>query len=895
MSEERSYIAFISYRHKPLDAKAARMIEKRIESYRIPKELRKTPGSDRLGYVFRDEDELPLSSSLSDSIMEALDRSRFLIVICTPDLPQSKWCEQEIRYFLQTHDRDHLLAVLADGSGEISFSPLMLHEYDENGKAISDMEPLAANIVGKNHRISLKKYRKESLRLLACLLGCSFDTLYQREKRARTVRMMGTGLLVFAVLAAFGAYAAVKANQIAHHQKQIAEQAQIIVREQNDKISSQARLLAEQAQEAYAQRDTSKAVDLALLSLELSDEDPAQHAALKRMLLSCLNLYIRPEEASMIAVPTGTADDGSGAEIRTFFLNSDGSRLFVLSDKKLTVWDTADCSLLSTYESGDVIRSVDTYDAEHRLSEEQGCLILWTDTAILCFAHPSGEPLWETAFDPGSRASGTVLLSPDRKRLYSVCSVSSIAVRIDELDLSDGSVLRTHTFPSDTFRNFRRARAVSADGDLLAFTGSNGSMVRTLTVFDLRADSVSELVLGPVDPWTATTTECLCFGADSRILVFDYDGSVNIRRSLTPEYYLDMVGQKRFRVWCCDPANGDCVWSYDSGNAAAPTDALSVSSGEDAVTGGLSDLRSLKVPLTLQTEIAGVQCVAAAVGNSLWILEAESGVCRTEMLFDAAIAVLEQREQALYLILENGYRVMIPKEFDTPDIITVKNFPPDIIQADHNGNSFYIQTEANRIVQYTTGKYDESYAETEITGQSVREYIDSLPADDRILEAGGVRLVYSDDRTAFLIQSDPVARVTVGEEIQAMSFTPDGNRILVGLQKRVLLYDLEGTLLSAAELPDTIRSYNDNAYLYFPETDVCLYGSLFGGYLLDLLEESVVYSQYINMAVAYDHAAERFLVCDYYAYDAGETGFTLGYLNYHSMEEILALAAKIGL
>ena len=319
MSEERSYIAFISYRHKPLDAKAARMIEKRIESYRIPKELRKTPDSDRLGYVFRDEDELPLSSSLSDSILEALDRSRFLIVICTPDLPQSKWCEQEIRYFLQTHDRDHLLAVLADGSGEISFSPLMLHEYDENGKAISDMEPLAANIVGKNHRISLKKYRKESLRLLACLLGCSFDTLYQREKRARTVRMMSAGLLVFAVLAAFGAYAAVKANQIAQHQKQIAEQAQIIVREQNEKISSQAQLLAEQAQEAYDQRDTSKAVDLALLSLELSDEDPAQHAALKRMLLSCLNLYIRPEEASMIAVPTGTADDGSGAEIRTFF------------------------------------------------------------------------------------------------------------------------------------------------------------------------------------------------------------------------------------------------------------------------------------------------------------------------------------------------------------------------------------------------------------------------------------------------------------------------------------------------------------------------------------------------------------------------------------------------
>ncbi|MBQ9248869.1 MAG: TIR domain-containing protein [Oscillospiraceae bacterium] len=895
MSEERSYIAFISYRHKPLDAKAARMIEKRIESYRIPKELRKTPDSDRLGYVFRDEDELPLSSSLSDSILRALDRSQFLIVICTPDLPQSKWCEQEIRYFLQTHDRDHLLAVLADGSGEVSFSPLMLHEYDESGNAVSDIEPLAANIVGKNHRISLRKYRKESLRLLACLLGCSFDTLYQREKRARTTRMLGAGLLVFAVLAAFGAYAAVKANQIAQHQRQIAEQAQIIVREQSEKISSQAQLLAEQAQEAFGERDYSKAVNLALLSLQLSDEDPAQHAALKRLLLSCLNLYTRPEEASTIAVPTGMLADESEAEIQDFFLNSDGSRLFVLSDKKLSVWDTADCSLLCSYESGDVIRSVDPFDAGHRLLEARGRLILWTDTAILCYAYETGELLWEAAFDPTARASGTALLSADHERLYSVCCVSPTAVRIDELDLSDGSALRTHVFPCDAFRNFRRARAVSADGDLLAFTGNNGRMMRTLTVFDLKEDTVSELVLGPVDPWNSTTTEQLCFDADARVLVFDYNGPVNIRRSVTPEYFLDMVGQKSFRIWSCDPKSGNVVWSYDSASAAEPAETLSASSDGDTVMGGASDLRGLKAPLILQTEISGLRCVAAAVGNSLWVLEADSGVCRMDMLFDAAIVVLEQREQALDLILENGHRVMIPKELDTAEIVTVKNFPPDIIRADHSGSFFYIQTEASQIVQYTTGKSDPSYMETKLTGQSVRAYMDSLPADDRILESGGHQLTYGEGKTSFAILPDVTIPVQVGEEIQAMSFTPDGSRILVGLQRRVLLYDLEGTLLSTTELPDTIRAYSENAYLYFPEASVCLYGSLFGGYLLDLFEDSAAYSQYINKAVAFDHNSDQFLVCDYYAYDPNDCGFILGSLNYHSMEEILALAAGIGL
>ena len=74
-NEDRSYIAFISYRHKPLDKQAAEMIQKRIENYRVPKEFREKAGGDRLGMVFRDEDELPASSSLSDSITYALDHT----------------------------------------------------------------------------------------------------------------------------------------------------------------------------------------------------------------------------------------------------------------------------------------------------------------------------------------------------------------------------------------------------------------------------------------------------------------------------------------------------------------------------------------------------------------------------------------------------------------------------------------------------------------------------------------------------------------------------------------------------------------------------------------------------------------------------------------------------
>ncbi len=42
--EERSYIAFISYRHKPLDREAAELIQKKIENYVVPKEFREQAG-----------------------------------------------------------------------------------------------------------------------------------------------------------------------------------------------------------------------------------------------------------------------------------------------------------------------------------------------------------------------------------------------------------------------------------------------------------------------------------------------------------------------------------------------------------------------------------------------------------------------------------------------------------------------------------------------------------------------------------------------------------------------------------------------------------------------------------------------------------------------------------
>ena len=60
--------------------------------------------------MFRDEDELPISSDLNSDIYTALDRSEFLIVVCTPETPKSMWVRREIEYFQEHHDGSHSLS-----------------------------------------------------------------------------------------------------------------------------------------------------------------------------------------------------------------------------------------------------------------------------------------------------------------------------------------------------------------------------------------------------------------------------------------------------------------------------------------------------------------------------------------------------------------------------------------------------------------------------------------------------------------------------------------------------------------------------------------------------------------------------------------------------------------
>lgn len=199
------YTAFISYRHLEPDCVVAENLHKMLETYTIPKNLQKVLGRKKIGKVFRDKEELPLTDSLDDQLQGALDQSEYLIVICSPRLEESEWCKKEIETFVEKRGKKNVLLVLADGEPDISFPKII---YDKT------TEPLAADARGLTTKEQIKKLKTERLRLLAPILGVGYDDLKQRERERKIKKRMTVISVAAAIAFCFAALAVTSAVRI---------------------------------------------------------------------------------------------------------------------------------------------------------------------------------------------------------------------------------------------------------------------------------------------------------------------------------------------------------------------------------------------------------------------------------------------------------------------------------------------------------------------------------------------------------------------------------------------------------------------------------------------------------------------------------------------------------
>lgn len=128
---DREYWCFISYRHadnKNPGRQWATWLHQALETYEVPEDLVGATNDrghvipDRIFPVFRDEEELPADAELSKAIDKAVQRSRFLVVLCSPQAVTSRFVSEEIVRFKQLKKDDCMLAVILEGEPNASES-----------------------------------------------------------------------------------------------------------------------------------------------------------------------------------------------------------------------------------------------------------------------------------------------------------------------------------------------------------------------------------------------------------------------------------------------------------------------------------------------------------------------------------------------------------------------------------------------------------------------------------------------------------------------------------------------------------------------------------------------------------------------------------------------------
>ncbi|MEN6389618.1 MAG: TIR domain-containing protein, partial [Syntrophomonas sp.] len=331
MGECFLYDAFISYRHSIPDSLIAQKLHRALETYKTPSALVKKGAPRKLRKVFRDREELPTSGNLSGDIREALENSEFLIVICSPRTPESKWVMEEIETFKKLGREDKILAILIEGEPDDSFPPALRershHCIDADGKDIKqsvEIEPLAADIRASSLKKSLHLLKNEKLRLLAPILKCRFDDLKQRhrERFIRQIAITAVGLVSF--LTVF--------SMFSFYQWKNTEKAR------DTALRNRSKALAILSQQQTKSNNSTLGVLLALEALpqDLAHPDKPYVAEAEDALYQALvNLRQRC-----------ILDAGEGNNFRAASYTPDGQRLVTLDKTHLRFWDVNTGQLL---------------------------------------------------------------------------------------------------------------------------------------------------------------------------------------------------------------------------------------------------------------------------------------------------------------------------------------------------------------------------------------------------------------------------------------------------------------------------------------------------------------------------------------------------------------------
>jgi WD40 repeat protein len=276
-----SYVAFISYKHHaglPL----AERIAKALRNYARP--LLKPPMR-----VFRDEEYFLPTESLPVAIREALEQSKFLVLLASNEAAASVWVCDELRIWCSELKRtSNLLIVLT--KDEIAFDPGTIQVDWKATTALPAFlsehmhdSPLYVDLrwVTEEHQLDLAnaKFKKEINRLSARLREIDPEQMLNKEvithrRNMWLARGAVMALVIFALSAVAGLLIAVQQRNFANQQRNLANQQRNLANQQRN-LAEKA-LVSEQAARERAEAEAAAAASnlLATRARQRTAESP---------------------------------------------------------------------------------------------------------------------------------------------------------------------------------------------------------------------------------------------------------------------------------------------------------------------------------------------------------------------------------------------------------------------------------------------------------------------------------------------------------------------------------------------------------------------------------------------------------------------------------------------
>lgn len=349
------YAAFISYRHGGIDEKVAKQVFRLLERYRVPRKIAKRIGTNKIGRVFRDSEELKAGSDLSALIKSALDETEWLIIICTKRFKDSVWCMEEVEHFLEIRGRDRIITILVEGEPAESF-PKVLTEVERDGKIVS-IEPLAVDIRDDSEKKILKNVRREQYRFLADMLDVDYDDLYQRERERRLRQSMTVAGAVILGVSVF-------AGVMVRNNIMLESAYTALERSNQQTLRGESYYLAEYADEAYQNGDRKTAVKLGLEALpqNLKKQNRPFVSNAMRALTQAMGIYdvstgyqreqLLEEQEEAFDTKVQISKDEKVILVEKYYSASNNTL-----NRKATVYSLKDSKEICSYSLGSINRS----------------------------------------------------------------------------------------------------------------------------------------------------------------------------------------------------------------------------------------------------------------------------------------------------------------------------------------------------------------------------------------------------------------------------------------------------------------------------------------------------------------------------------------------------------